>query len=463
MGGVGMERDMLPKALRRLPRLYRWDDRSISKVKCHFDDPKVILKRYEEKLALKEGTKRHLVRGGRVVLFTWVMEDGWGDYYTQLDVANILQGAFPEIELTLISLIHKNRSLPKEEHSLKSYIFRYTGSTRHEIIYEEFPEEVYALIKSASLFLQLPTFFPHTRALLEKINILRHELIGEYGFIDSSWFHPKTSAHCMGLHFLEKGILMRTIPKRAAIPRFNLDYTKTRRGNYVFLHILLKALENDPGDVTIATPSLLLYIENLENGLRDILKKFNIKELILHFEEFICPIEIGSSGKKLVVQHMKHLPHREFLEKLAATDQLIGCTGDGSISEAISAGIPFFYDPPPHKRNFLKDLIALAEDHLKEYPETVAFLKLSLKNEHLILEDVIDGWVSEEFLLIEQEKTSSEDLRDEVLAEKMGELLQSPKTQKGFQQLSAIIRKEYAINETLCEITACAFDAIKDA
>ncbi|MES2344417.1 MAG: hypothetical protein V4494_00560 [Chlamydiota bacterium] len=451
----------LPKVLRGLPRLYKWQETSISKVKSHFDDMEVLKKRYTEKIALKKFSGKMPPKGAHVVLFTWVMEDGWGDYYTQLDAATILQEAFPGIQLTLITLIHKNKSPPEEKNRFTHHVFKYTGKARNEIIYEEFGEEVYALIKNASLLLQLPTFFPHTLSLLEKVeNQPRHELIGECGFIDSAWFHPKNGAHCMGLHFLEKGIIIKKMPASPLKPCFNLDYTKTKRGNYVFLHILLKALEHDTRDITIATPSLQLYITRLENGLKDILKRFGIRELVIHFEQSICPITVNTTGKKLIVHHVNQKPHQKFLNDVVATDQLVGCTGDGSISEALSAGKPFFYDPPLHKRNFLKDLIALAEDRLHDYPETIAFLKLSLKNEHLILEDVVDGFVSEEFLLIEKEKTSPEDLRDEVIAEKMGALLQQVKTQKGFKALAAIIQEEYAINETLCHITARAFDTL---
>lgn len=440
---------------RGLPRLYKWDERHVWKIKSHFDDLEIIKKRKVEKEELKTYAQRKLPDNASIVLFTWIMEDGWGDFYTQLEVSKILKNAFPLLPIILISLIHKDKSvplIPQKNH----FIFKYKGNERKNIIYEEFSNEASNAIKQASVILQIPTFFPHTEKILQKMEKINHELIGECGFIDSAWFHPKTTAHCMGLHFLEKGILIKKIEKRSVIPCFNLDYTKTKRGHYMFLHIILKALEKDNRDITIASFCLNLYIDYLERGLKVLLKKFGIRELVFYFNDSICPVFINSEGKRLIVKLLNHQSQETFLKLFAETDQLVGCTGDGSISEALSLGKTFFYDPPLHKRNFLKDLIALAEERLQNYPETILFLKLTLKNPHLILEDVIDGWVTEEFLLIESEKTSAEDNRDETIADKMGELLQYSRTKKGFERLGEIVRKEYSINETLCHITAKA-------
>lgn len=443
----------LPKVLRGLPRLYKWRQTDVSKIKENFDDFAIIKQRYLEKAELARYDGSQMPGDACVVLFTWVMEDGWGDYYTQLDAARILQKRFPDIELTLITLIHKNRALPQEPHPFTEHIFRYSGNARCHVVTEAFPEMIHQLCRVADLIVQLPTSFPHTASLLDQWDARsRHELIGEQGFIDSAWFHPRSGAHCMGLHFLEKGLFVREMPERPVVRGFNLDYTKTARGNYLFFHILLKALEHDPHPITIATPSLKLFIENLDTRIRPLLQRFAVSELVIFFKDAICPVPIQREGKKLFVRHIEHQKHEDFLALVSETDLLVGCTGDGSIAEALSAGKPFFYDPPIHKRNFLKDMIALAEDRLHEYPETVDYLKLSLKNAHLILEDVHEGWVSEEFLLVEAEKTSPEDTRDETIAEAMGSLLQKNTTREGLTYLSKIIQSEYALNPVLCQI-----------
>ena len=102
---------------------------------------------------------------------------------------------------------------------------------------------------------------------LKIIPTLKHQRIGEHSLIESLDFEPSTGARCMGLHALEMGIFSKkTFVRRfilAATPpptptsllfehskgrklftshSFNLAYTRTFRGTYLYLHILCKGL-----------------------------------------------------------------------------------------------------------------------------------------------------------------------------------------------------------------------------
>lgn len=445
----------LPKVLRGLPRLYSLQDRKISKIKSPFNNFHLIKSRYLEKLSLPLYQLPSLPATTRITLFTWVMEDGWGDYYTQLDAAELLSKAFPNITISLITLLHNNQPLHEPASPFDQHVLYYTGKRRGEIIYEEPSESLYALLRKTSLLLQLPTYFPHTEEFLKKVGVpIPHQQMGEYGLIDTKWFHPGTGTHCMGLHFLEKGILIKKIPDTPIQKGFYLDYTKTARGHYLFFHILLKALASDPDDCALATTCLNLFLQELEVRVKPLCLEYGVREIKIVLRGNLCVIPIQQVGKVVTISYLDKVPHSDFLKLVAQTDLFMGCTGDGSITEAISAKKAFFYDAPPHKRNFLRDLIALAEDRLQNYPETVKFLQISLCNPHLILEDVQGGWVSEEFLWVENEKTSPEDTRDEAIAEMLGALLQTPRTQEGFRLLCEIIQAEYSVNNTLCAVVA---------
>lgn len=358
-----------------------------------------------EKADWEKWEKVH-IKGAQIVIFTWVMGDGWGDYYTQLDAAEVLRECLPEAEICLVTLVHEERKLPQETHPFPQYV---TSA-------KELSPTIYEMIGKADILLQLPTYFPETEQLLSQLSHKPHHLlIGETGFINH--YPSDSGAHCMGLHVLEKGLLIKNLPKTQSVAGFNLDYTKTDLGKRLYLQILLKAYEQMRTPLHIQLPSLGFLIEEIEE-LKPLFEQYGVGEIEILFQGSICAIPLSKPGKKLVFHYSGHQKQPLFLQAMAETDLLVGCTGDGSIREALAIGKPFFYDPPEHKLAFFKDLILLAEERLQAFPETIEFLQLSFQ-------------------------------RNLLYAERMGVLLQSVNLKEGFTALSTIIRNEYAINPFL--------------
>jgi len=484
---------LVPKMYRPLPRLYHKEDPSRWKIKSHFADFFLLKKHFLDKALLylyqpKVDCKK--IMPLRVILFTWVMHDGLGDFFAQQEASEILKEKYPEAVIDRIALIHKFAKLPPANSLSPVHLVFYSGEKRDEIEYEEFPSSLKTILHKADVIIELPTSFPSIDQILTSLpQKPKYERIGEFGLIDRAWFHPKSGARCMGLHFLEKGIYLNKklmtktfswhdvqdirlkrilfqkenlsledIKRYKKSRLFNLDYTKSRRGQYCFLHILLKALEHDQKDIDICFSHMDHFIENIEEkfksneGKYPLFKRLNVSRIELCYGDFFSTITCSDQGKTVRFIHIDKLAHEDFISLYALTDNLVGCTGDGSLSEALSAAKPFFYDPPYHKRPFLKDLIAVMEDRLPDFPVCIEFFKKSLTDASLALEDHFGNWVTEDFLTISKQQTDPADLREEVLCETMGELLKNTEFAQGINKFRQIIDEEYNFAPVLCQL-----------
>ena len=149
--------------------------------------------------------------GSSIVIFTWVMCDGLGDWSAQHVVASILKKAMPNVRIELVTLVEESekRFLSHSELPAQVLYYKENGPA-------SFTPTILKKLANATLILQTPTFYPHFNALFEQIKQYTYGTlptcahIGEYGFIDSEWYHPNTGNSCMGLHPLEKGLLLHT-------------------------------------------------------------------------------------------------------------------------------------------------------------------------------------------------------------------------------------------------------------
>jgi len=351
-----------------------------------------------------------------VVLFTWVIPPGLGDLQAQLNAAEILRKAHPDLEIKLVTLIHKEASLPHHP----CHFVRFTGLKNEEIEAENMP---LALLREADLILQIPTYYPRTQELLDLLQevpshkpVPKYEFLGEYG-----WTGQPNFPRCMGLNPCESGIFIKQVPKckPASKNRFNLAYTRTQQGGYLYLYSLLKALEFDQRDIDVAFFDMKHMLENVPVLFSS--PRWGLKAVHLFFKDYFTEIPLASEGKILRLYHKEKLSHEEFLKYLSQTEDLFGCTGDGSISEAISAGCMYFIDPLHHKIAFVKDLLAIAKTRT---PEAAEWIELMIPS----------------------------DLPIDERGERMGELLADSKTKEAMQRLSQIICQEYSVNDFLCDL-----------
>ncbi len=350
-------------------------------------------------------------KGTKVVLLTWVIGDGLGDYSAQLETAKILSEAIAEIDITLITFCYEKAKLHPS--SFSQVFVPYTSDLKWEKIECTFSDELLEILRSAALILQIPTYFPKTKELLELCPGVKHELVGEGGWINTPHFHPSTGARCMGLHPMEKGIFIKKIPKTELCTdkRSHLVYTLYSEGFCKYMRVLLKYLEKDNQNIDIYFFKLGHLLENIE---KIPFKKYGIKNALIYYKKNVCELAFASVGKTIHFFHKENIPQEEFLTLLAQTTDLVGCRGDGSIFETISANkIPFF-DVPEHQKKFLKNVIHLAEEN--KLRRAVKYLK----SDH---------------------------------PEKMGKMLQSAKLTEEIKTLNQIIREKHSVNPILINLT----------
>ncbi len=476
---LGMMR-YLPKIVRGLPRLYRSAHPAQSRIKNHFAHLPSLRKAAIEKAVFSLYDTVPLDSDAKISLFTYVIRDGLGDYAASLAAAEILKERFPHLELHQVVLMPEQLSIPSVPE--KCTLVRYSEEASLAVI----PHSVMIELRSSDLILSLPTFYPHTPLLIEHLQKMsatlpmpKMETIGEYGFVESSWFHPRTRNRSMGLHFLEQGILIRkahtssfaevqnerllqwmfqtTCPGPVEIEqyqsqnRFYLAYLTTPIGGAVYLHALLKSLEHDSKGVDICVPDLGWFIQYVEkqnrSGFPVLQGNFAIASLEVWFENKVHAVShsgLGGSGKKVRLLCPGSLSQKDFRALLSLSGEFAAVRGDQSFSESVSQNKVFFYDGRDHKRYLIKDLLALAENRIHPHRGALTLFRGIGKTFLHNLPDPEGEWVDETAFQEKEEWLS--------IALEIGLALQDPDTIAGFKKLNRIIAEEYSCNDFLCHL-----------
>jgi hypothetical protein len=489
LSGQDLESILLPKFLapplgRGLPKRYLQTNSSICEVKERFSDVALLRRLRLAKPIFFLYQQQKCPKKSKIAIFTWIIADGAGDYYAQQEAANVLLNRFPG--LFLISVLHKDVQTPALHPHCPHYLLRYSGKLNHPIIYETFSNELLAQVSQTDLFLELPTAFPEMAPLLKVLRknnpALKHQRIGEHSLIESLDFTPSTGAYCMGLHALELGIFSKknsfgrssilglqyqpllkllfaeqtqeAVESYLLKHTFNVSYTKTFRGTYLYLHMLCKGLRVHPKDIDLCFFNLDLMLKVLRNCLQKeerypLWEQCKIGKILIYTQTHVIPIIVSSAPKTLRMIHCPTLTQVDLHRLFCFTEHLIGCTGDQTLCEAICAGIPFFYDPPPFKRAILKDLLFLTKSRITQYPVLEHLFKLLLRNPHVMHEEADGEWISEDAMQSENDRLSLDEDSDEKIGDALASLLSDPGFKKGFLQLREILHNEHAFDPIL--------------
>ncbi|NGX50844.1 MAG: hypothetical protein K1060chlam2_00695 [Chlamydiae bacterium] len=378
-----------PKIYRPLPRASFHNEMEIEEVKSPYRDIP-LLKKHLIDSSLLTLYRRSPPRAA-LVLFTWVYADGWGDYYAQFDCARLIEEHFPDAELTLVTCLRSDQRPPEKR------------ANQHIITYEEgekphFSEPLLKKMRRAKLLFQFPTYYPHSDELMEMLGPqMKYEWLGESGFIDTTDFSPTCRRRCMGLHFLEKGIFIKSLPQKRASSPYYFAYTRSAEGLLSYVEALTAWKRCD---LTLRAFNIQHVIHVARKGLP------HVREIEVVIDKTLTSIPIAKSGALLRIEVMQNVPHHQFLTLLHESEEFVACTGDGSLFEAISAEKLFYYDMPEHKESFLKDLVALTKART---PDALPFF--------------------------EDPKA-----------------IQYPPVREALRELSTIIRTEHRVNELLCHI-----------
>lgn len=380
-------------------------------------------------------------KGDLLLLFTLVYWDGLGDFIAQIDAAEIIKKKFPDLEIALVTLVKEGSPLLKPSEYFSPIYLSYKVKGEKNILYETFPPSVLELMKKAFLILQFPTFYPHTEQLFSDLSnthkedpLPSFEVIEEGGFYPRRGIDPKIKAHAMGLHFFEKGFLMKEIPPASIqdLPShlhfpFHLAYTRSVRGMALFLHSLFRSKEKQNEEINLLffkIGHLLSALQNhfeIEKKEKSLLVKLGIQRIEIYLKNSKkVELSLGTRGKLVRFFHEEKVTHKEFLTFLSLASPWIACTGDLSLFESLSAKKLFFYDLPPHKEQMFSDLIDFMKENLKNYPESIELLECFRSKEDPVL-----------------------------LGEKIGRLLKETKVAEGIEKLSSLICEKHSINEFL--------------
>ncbi len=310
---------------------------------------------------------------GPIVLFTWVIAGGLGDLSMQIVSKKLLQSALPSSNIITIALVEKSAFIPKQLQKEITYLHRYNQSD-----YTPLPKDIINIMHSGSLLLQMPTHYPHFNKIIQgsKSN---YQLIGEYGFITTKEFSPTTNAICMGLHSLEKGILIKKKPKQQnlmhLIPTNNyyFCYLITKRGFTIYLSMILHKEMGKPDDIHFVNFSLHKFLPVLEKFP---FKEFHIKNVLIHDAHKTATLKVNATGKSIHIHHLTNIAGENLHNLMIQSNEPVGIRGDQTFSEAISFEKLFFYDALKHARPFMKDLHSLALNHTTQNSALEIFIKL---------------------------------------------------------------------------------------
>jgi hypothetical protein len=444
-----------PRMYRGLPRLYHRESPMAARIQKHFTYLP-SLKKQAVSRALFSLYSQVPVRG-MLSLFAWAATAA--DYMVACDALRTLQARFPELEIHFIVLAPAKMHLP-----LATGIFY-----DQDCPVDSIPADVLNCLRASDLIVQMPAYYLHTQQLLEALEKIessdpmpRMEWMGTG--IESPGCHPQSGGYAMGLHFLEKGLWIRKL-KQAAWTQvkneqlktgrhpenlFYLAHLSTATGGAIYLHALLKSLENDARDIDLCVPDLswfIHYVEKQEKGGKPLLEwELGVAAIEIHFEGRYCSLPLSASGKRVRLLCPKSLTPSD-LQALFTLSGDFAAVSDLSLVEAISMGKPFFYDGSAH--SLLKDLVALAENRIGDCPQALACIR-GMKQSVLYRLPVQEGeWVDETFFQEREEWTA--------IALSMGLALQDADVSHGFKKLAQIVAAEFSANTFLCHLVQRGF------
>ncbi len=458
---------------RGLPRLYQRTQPTYSQIKPEFTHLPSLTRLSLEKKQLSFYDSYPNPKGKKIVIFTFMFPDGWGDLITLKEVSFLLKKRFPSLSFQQIVCIPRRFSLKECDLDKETISITYHEDCPLSL----FPKQAMDTFQQADLILSIPTFYPHTEELKKKLPPhTRFLAIGQYGFIESSWFHPKSGYYSMGLHFLEHGILIRETETKGDFRllenrtlllslfgktdiqtmdlhdyhsnhRFYLAYLLSPIGGAIYLHALLQSeLKNDQ-NIDICTPNVTWLIDYIK---QQTLKKepvlqgnFGISDIEIHYEGKIHRRTLHVKGKRLRIISPGAISDADFRNLIHVSEEFIAVRGDQSFSEVVSANRLFFYDGAAHARYFIKDLVALAE-HRMQHNKPFLLLIQSMGKAFLYNREEEKGeWVEETYF---QEKEPWQEIAKTIAFCLKSE---KTKTKMGCREFNEIIKREFAFNATL--------------
>jgi hypothetical protein len=458
---LGISATCAPLFTRGLPCLYCKEDRSLFFLEKEWRDLTLLKRRALDKTLWSLYANKEIL-SQTIVLVSWVVPGGVGDYYAAVETARVLKRKEPSWDIHLVVVSHRDASL---SHADSDFL------TLHSVVYDtkssyfapksSWTQELLALFSRSDLILQIPMYYPPLSkvcSLLSKSSLPIVDLVREYGFIFSRWLSCPNLAKSMGLHGLEMGIFIKEVSydekvflrlirrlrvgKKFKEQRPFFAYLITGHGYEAFLHAILTYTDGESRGIDLYVHQMAWYLMHFDT-IRETIASYGISKVIFHTAEKTQTISLSGKGKSLRLIHTGVLSHEEFESLLLFCDPFVGCRGDQSFSEMVSADKVYFYDGLQHAVDFLKDLVSLCNYYLPDHPSTLAYLRLFLSNmAHLWKEDA-RAWVDEEYFAFPGDESA------EQIGKKMGMLLKDPSTTEGMLALNCLLKERHDLSPHL--------------
>lgn len=407
-------------------------------VKQEFSDLSILKKYCVNKALLSTYSNLEFHLTHSLTLFTYVVPGGLGDYFAQQLLKKILREKFPFLKISTITLIHKTAPLQGIENSSEDHFIYF--SSKEELQAHLFPKELLELLRNSSLIIQIPTFFPYWSHLITTLKTKpsflpfpKTETIGEYGFINSKDFYPTTDAKCLGLHFLEYGLLLEKLPQKVSFENikilplllnhtsledykhsthFYFAYLCTDYGHRLYLYTLLLYLSKDQKNIDLCSPDIGLFLKAIETS-KQVPMDAGIKEIQIYYKNHYSAITIQETGKILRLIHTGYLEHKEFKLYLTLSEEPVGIRGNLSLSEVISLNKSYFYDLLEHNTILYYGLIAMARAHA---PNALKLLELYEKDKDPLDVSYLGAELMQRTNALEELKQLNELIKEKHLA-----------------------------------------------
>lgn len=391
-----------------------------------------------------------------------IVEDyqGMGSIYLEKELVE----AFPKVDLKMIRGLPRlyRRGCPSISQIKKNFAHLPTLKrlVASRFIFEMYPKAVAGKVALLDAEENVRTLLIDRLPNIEFIKdtqkadlVLSLSHVGKCGQLET--FHPRSGGYSLGLHFLERGIL---IPKKSPLKleqeplkrwisegrHFYLADLATPVGGAVYLHALLKSIENDPRDMDIISPDLGWFIEFVQNReMQPILaENFGVQQIEVRFQEKSYVHTLASEGKKIRLFCPGPISAADFRTLIALSEDFVAVKGDASFSEAILADKIYFYDGIEKETSFIKDLMALSENKLKG--PALAIMR-GIGNAFFAHHEEEEGeWVEESFFQEKEDWIS--------VAHSIGSALQRPEAKQALKNFNAMIAREYSANNFFCQL-----------
>ncbi|OGN71715.1 MAG: hypothetical protein A3G30_03970 [Chlamydiae bacterium RIFCSPLOWO2_12_FULL_49_12] len=399
-----------------------------------------------------------------ISVLTYVLSDGLGDWYHGMTAVNIIAQALPHWNVQFVvqlSIKHKNQESLSFPNGCETFLFY---DDRKEPVSPAFYRALQHL-RESDVILETPVPFFGDLTGQKSLLVSNSKGLMKKVILMEEYDDMSPLGKSMGVGLYSHGIALSPFTgergfeylENKGLKRFLLDGAK--KNSHHFCYGYLPKQEKEKTDerhmLAFITATLALFEESGKEWI-DLVGPFDSEEIqinsyLLEFlktkdvQELQCinkdpqrpgwittSIPFEKEGRKIRLINPFPISHHDARLLTALSENVVGCTGDMSLSEALSEGLLPFYQIRSHKESFFRSLHDLAAETFSgDSNHLVAYLSALINWNPLAPGD--------DYL---------------HAGAKLGRLLRHPETQAQMRTFSALIKTHYPYQEILIGLIA---------